>query len=298
MAVAAADRGGRKIYRSPHIGGSRSGEPCGHHTNYRVGFAVQLDCFVDGVGAAAEMRFPKCVGHYRDVVLAFRVFTGNERAAELRRDAENRKEIRLRLDQRYFLRGARAAHVAGLAPREHRHIVESAILRAPIEEILIGEREIAWSGFGFPKLDEVIGLGERQRLQQHGMDDGEDCRVRADAERDCQHGDDGEARRFAKHAKSVFDVLNQSAHFASVSRKTHDCAVNLRGAAILPAKACDCRRTENPRARCPRHDNEPQYCLDNQSLVAQCDHWIYAHCPAGRDVTCRQGHDREESSDQ
>jgi hypothetical protein len=45
-------------------------------------------------------------------------------------------------------------------------------LRAPIKEILIGEREIARGRFGFPKLDKLIRLVKRQRLQQDGMNDG------------------------------------------------------------------------------------------------------------------------------
>ena len=44
-----------------------------------------------------------------------------------------------------------------------------------------------------PQRDEPIGIGVRQRPQQHGIDDREDGRARADAEREHEDGDGGES---------------------------------------------------------------------------------------------------------
>ena len=45
-----------------------------------------------------------------------------------------------------------------------------------------------------PEQDEPLGVGNRQRPQQHGVDDGEDGDAGADAESDGQHGDPCEGR--------------------------------------------------------------------------------------------------------
>ena len=44
-------------------------------------------------------------------------------------------------------------------------------------------------------MDEPVRVRERQRLEEHGLDDAEDRRVRADRERERRDDDEREARR-------------------------------------------------------------------------------------------------------
>ena len=47
-----------------------------------------------------------------------------------------------------------------------------------------------------------FGVAERQRLEQHAVDDAEDRAVGADAERERDHGDQREAGRPPHHASA------------------------------------------------------------------------------------------------
>ena len=54
--------------------------------------------------------------------------------------------------------------------------------------------------------DEPRGVGERQRLQQHAVDDAEDGGVGADAEREHEHDDHGEARGLEEETEGLAEV--------------------------------------------------------------------------------------------
>ena len=60
----------------------------------------------------------------------------------------------------------------------------------------------------------------RQRLEQHAFDNAEDGGGGADAERECENGDGGEAWTLAEHAQAVANSLHQifdEVHTASVA---------------------------------------------------------------------------------
>jgi len=57
---------------------------------------------------------------------------------------------------------------------------------------------------GPPEHDELIRLCERQRAQQHRIHHAEDRRVRPDAEREREHGDDRKAATLPQHPQPVF----------------------------------------------------------------------------------------------
>ena len=59
---------------------------------------------------------------------------------------------------------------------------------------------------------EPIGLVERQRPQQHRVDDAEDGGVGADAEREDRDHGDGERRRAEQDPEGVAEVGKQRAH--------------------------------------------------------------------------------------
>jgi hypothetical protein len=56
--------------------------------------------------------------------------------------------------------------------------------------------------------DELAGSPDRQRLEQHGVDEREDGSSDANAERERQNGGDGEAWGLEKLAQRVADVVN------------------------------------------------------------------------------------------
>src|SRR6185436_1864461 len=87
---------------------------------------------------------------------------------------------------------------------------------APSEELRWSE-DVAAAGAMralFPQHDDAAWIAKRQPLQQHRVDDREDGRVRADAERKRQHGDEREARRTKAETDGVTDVLKGSVHEA------------------------------------------------------------------------------------
>src|SRR6185312_3208301 len=57
--------------------------------------------------------------------------------------------------------------------------------------------------------DNAIRLRIGKRIQKDAVDNGEERRIRADAERQCNDRDDGEARRFRKDTDRVTNILQQ-----------------------------------------------------------------------------------------
>src|SRR5688572_28100511 len=51
--------------------------------------------------------------------------------------------------------------------------------------------------------DQLVRIAHRKRFKHHGIDEREDCGVRADTERECQHRDDGKRFSFPQSAESV-----------------------------------------------------------------------------------------------
>jgi len=56
-------------------------------------------------------------------------------------------------------------------------------------------------------LDEARGLPDRQRMQKDGVDNREDRRVGADAQRQRDHRYQGEAGALPQHPHSALDIL-------------------------------------------------------------------------------------------
>ena len=95
---------------------------------------------------------------------------------------------------------------------------EDAALRRDVDEVRrrVGHRQASVAAV--EQLDEAARLPVGQRPQQHAVDDGEDRRIRADAERQRQRGDGREAGLTAEHARGVPDVLYKRAHWTTPSR--------------------------------------------------------------------------------
>ena len=82
---------------------------------------------------------------------------------------------------------------------DERQRLERLRARAPLEEVQRMHRDGRLRIRRlFPERDEATGIRIRQRTQQHRVDEAEDRGVRADAEREREHGDRREARALAE----------------------------------------------------------------------------------------------------
>src|ERR1700760_1126710 len=74
------------------------------------------------------------------------------------------------------------------------HGREGVVLLLPILKVRIRDRAAIEVRLALVQDDQLLRMRKRQRVEQHPIYDGEDRRVRANAQRQRQHGDDGEAR--------------------------------------------------------------------------------------------------------
>jgi hypothetical protein len=146
-------------------------------------------------------------------VVAWFVLFWQERAAKQRLRAEHRKGLRrhgFALDVRRFLAvGQRDAITA-----ENGDILKNLILCAPIREVGIRDRRPvgnlarALSDIVGPECYQILRLVERQRPQEHGVEDTEYGAVRADSERESQDDDSGKEGLFEKGAQRMTNVMH------------------------------------------------------------------------------------------
>ena len=68
------------------------------------------------------------------------------------------------------------------------------------------------AGFLPSKKDDAFGVRKRQRPQKNAVHQAKDGGVRADAERERNNGDGGEAFLLQQHAGSVADVVQEGCH--------------------------------------------------------------------------------------
>src|SRR6266446_1458296 len=61
---------------------------------------------------------------------------------------------------------------------------------------------------GFPDHHQAAWIVVRKRAKKNGVDDREDCGVRADAEGESQDGDGGEAGAALQHAERVTEIAS------------------------------------------------------------------------------------------
>ena len=189
----------------------RSGEPerLGEHPDHLDPLVVQREHPPDDAGVAAERPAPEIVSENRDPGPADGGVVGPEPPADRRRHAEQVEEVRGHL---------RALQAPGLA-RVGQGRPEGARRRDAVAHVAARgprlERPEAGGERGEPVLhladvdlhgDELPRIAERQRRQQHAVDEGEDRRRRPDAQPEhCDHRG-GEARAAAQSPGQVAQV--------------------------------------------------------------------------------------------
>ena len=138
-----------------------------------------------------------------------------EGAAQRRLDLQEGKQICAAGDDRDEIGESGQVHAADAfgVPAD---VLEGVTLRAPILHVRqrgdVSQRTAQIFGAGLGHLDDLIGLGKRQRPQQHGVDDREHRGIHADAKRQRQNRDGREAGILAQLAKCVAKILEESGH--------------------------------------------------------------------------------------
>ncbi|HWT44914.1 MAG TPA: hypothetical protein VN085_03070 [Vicinamibacterales bacterium] len=165
--------------------------------------SVQREGRADNCGIGAEPPHPDAVPEHDAVGIRVAAVKG---VTDEGAHAEHVEERR---------RDAGAGNLLGIAaPREGErevtdrgHPGKARRLRAEVHHPRGGERRRLAVGFPVPQEHDVARIGERQRTEQHGVDDAEDGRVGADADRQRQQRHDREARRPPQPAHRIVDVL-------------------------------------------------------------------------------------------
>src|ERR1700751_5471533 len=99
------------------------------------------------------------------------------------------------------------------------HGVEALVLALPVEEVGIGDGAFHEVVFVVEERHQPIGIRIGQRVEQHRVHDGEDGGVGADAKRQRENRNRGEAWRPAQLAQSVAKILGYLRHnYYSVRR--------------------------------------------------------------------------------
>src|SRR5260370_16146858 len=65
---------------------------------------------------------------------------------------------------------------------------------------------------GFGKLHDAVGLGEGKWAEQHSVHNRENCRIRADPQRQRQNGDDSKPGTLRQHPRGESYVLPERVH--------------------------------------------------------------------------------------
>ncbi len=155
----------------------------------------------------AELSTPERIADDGDVIFSGLIFTGVEGAPELWLHAQHLEKIGLRAVYGNGFGPTGIARVRCAFPGIKAHRFQRVILRLPVQIIGSGQRKISRRAFGLPKRYQAPRLVKWQWPQHDGIDYRENGSVRADPQRQSNHGERGEARTFRQHADSVANVL-------------------------------------------------------------------------------------------
>ncbi len=172
--------------RRPELGAARVVEARRHHPDHRLALAVESDGASDDRRVTAEAIDPGVVAEHEDIGATRHVVMGLQRAPEHRPDPE-------RVEERTGDAGIRQARRVAVAfehgrPRrgaDRGHRRDGVAGGAERCDVAVGELDQAVRDLGghAPTDHQAIGVANRLRCQQHGVDGAEHRRGRADAQR-------------------------------------------------------------------------------------------------------------------
>ena len=196
--------------RQPHVTGRQQRERRRRDADDRGVHPVQRQTAADDRRVAAEPSLPQSFADHRHSRAAGAVVAVDERSAAQRLQTEQRKHRRRERSAGELLRIALARERDRHEP-ERAHRLEGARLFLPRQVIQHrgGERRQVQLVVAFGDPHETIGVRERQRPQHDRVDDAEDRRVRADAERDREDDGESEERRLPQQTDRVPNIVQQ-----------------------------------------------------------------------------------------
>ena len=184
-----------------------------HHADDRARHAVDPQRLSDDVGPRAEARLPEAVTDDDLQVVARLPLGFLKDAAERGTRLQNAEQRRRRLYGGQPLGAGVEADRGARAPVERERLHAVHRLQA-VEIVGHAVRRAAGPGvrIAVEDVDQPVGLRDGQRPQQHGLHDGEDRRVRADADGQREQHGGGEAAVLQQDAQGISEVLQETGH--------------------------------------------------------------------------------------
>src|SRR5688500_17577720 len=183
-----------------------------HDADNRALPGADRGLFAEDLRVGGEPRLPQLMAENDYELISDRVLFGQEGATHERLHAQRSKERladKLGLD---LFRFAGPAREIDALICYCRHVFERSALLLPIEKVCRGYDILEPGGFSespLPNHDDALGIRIRERTEQHAIDHTEDGGIRADAERESDHGREGEARFLQQRPHSVPQILKE-----------------------------------------------------------------------------------------
>ena len=204
------------------------GESFRQYAEHGVAVAVQVNLLPDYFPGTAEMALPEAEGEYGDIRRIGGVFGGPKKAAEHRRNTENREEVGRRGDavdalgreglalardiERDVTNGGKGGERASVAPP----IGEVAGGDSVVMVLLGGPNDVAFEDF-----DQSFGVSVGQGLKQEGIDDAEDGGVGAKPEGEHHDGGEGKTGTPAQLPKRKLHIFQETVEGRWVRSVSH-----------------------------------------------------------------------------
>ena len=204
--------------------------------------SVEDERLAEHGGIGAEPGLPRLVGEHDDRRLRgdLRFLICEDPALRGRR-AEESQVARGDEHAEDAIRRVAAGEIHAL-PAKDTHVVEGAILRPPVDVVRVHDAVAALCALDAPDGDHAVAVRIGQRTKQDGVHHREDRRVRADAERQRERGDDRECRPAHESPGGELEILNDDIHVVSRVVRRRECVdVELVRRAPLRCGECPLR---------------------------------------------------------
>ena len=191
----------------------RAGRPLGprwQHADEGVHLAVDPEWLPDGVCLLAVQLLPRATTENNPTVAWRRVLGPGKATSDRGRHPEHVEELGGHEGADELRRFAGSCRHGEGQRAVSRDSLQRLLLPAQVDEL--SGRMIAARFVGGRRgdADDAVGLVEGQRAQEHAIDHAEDGRVRADAERERDDGDQREARVLEEGANRVPEIVQHA----------------------------------------------------------------------------------------
>jgi len=176
------------------------------HANDGVLLVTERDRLANDVLIAGELFLPESIAQDRHQRRAESILIGCEIPTERRPRAHHAEVIRRDQPPRQTLRLTSAGQRRLPAARE-RHRLERLAARAPVQKVRVRDHPRRNLLVPLRHPDQPVGVFERQRTEQHCIDDAEDRGVRANAQRKREYSHNCEALVLEQHSHTKPQVL-------------------------------------------------------------------------------------------